>query len=77
MSHYLSFVFVAGYFTLMPSLAHAYIDPGSGSMFLQLAIAAIAGGLFTLKIYWQRLKNFLGLGQKPSEVDPLKPDDKS
>ena len=38
--------------------AHAYIDPGAGSMFLQLLVAAVAGGLWTLKVYWRRLKEF-------------------
>lgn len=48
--------------------AHAYIDPGAGSMFLQLVVAAIAGGLWTLKVYWQRLKGFF-TRVSPSEGD--------
>ncbi|MCH7937535.1 MAG: hypothetical protein IH994_10680 [Proteobacteria bacterium] len=48
--------------------AQAYIDPGSGSMFLQLLVAAIAGGLWTLKAYWQRLKVFF-TRVRPSEED--------
>jgi drug/metabolite transporter (DMT)-like permease len=62
---------------IAPSTAHAYIDPGSGSMFLQLLIAAIAGGLFTLKIYWQRLKDRFGFGRKPGESGTENSNDKS
>ncbi len=48
--------------------AQAYIDPGSGSMFLQLLVAAIAGGLWTLKVYWRRLMGFF-TRVRPSEGD--------
>jgi hypothetical protein len=36
--------------------AYAYLDPGNGSLIIQSAIAAIAGGLFVLKTYWYKLK---------------------
>ena len=35
--------------------AHAYIDAGSGSYMLQMAMASILAVVFTLKLYWQRL----------------------
>lgn len=44
---------------LVPNLAHAYIDPGTGSMALQLLMAGILGALFTIKSYWNELKSFL------------------
>jgi hypothetical protein len=34
---------------LMPSAAHAYIDPISGSVFLQALIAVGLGGLLSIK----------------------------
>ena len=37
-------------------LAHAYLDPGTGSFFLQMLIGAIAGGFVTIKLYWTKLK---------------------
>jgi hypothetical protein len=50
--------FAAG--LLFPTTAlGAYLDPGSGSFFLQLLIATIAGGLLTLKIYWKNIKAFI------------------
>lgn len=39
--------------------AYAYLDPGTGSYFFQLIIAAILGGLFAIKLSWHRIKNFL------------------
>jgi hypothetical protein len=38
---------------LFPKSAHAYVDPGSGSYMLQLAIGALIGGLFALKLFWK------------------------
>ena len=38
---------------------HAYFDPGTGSMALQLLMASILGFLFTLKTYWGKFKGFL------------------
>jgi len=35
--------------------AHAYIDPGSGSYIIQVMIAAVLGGLYSLKLFWRRL----------------------
>jgi hypothetical protein len=32
-----------------------YLDPGSGSFFLQLLLASIVGALFVFKSYWRRL----------------------
>lgn len=44
---------------IFPFPAHAYLDPGTGSMIIQLLIGAIVGGLVTLKIYWGKLKGFI------------------
>ncbi|MGO9139576.1 MAG: hypothetical protein ACLQBC_18175 [Syntrophales bacterium] len=38
--------------------AFAYLDPGTGSYVFQVSIAAFLGGLFTIKIYWQKIKDF-------------------
>ena len=37
------------------SAAHAYIDPGLGSIILQGIIGTIAAVSFTVKIYWQKI----------------------
>ena len=36
--------------------AHAYIDPSTGSYILQLVLAGLLGALFTLKIFWKKIK---------------------
>jgi len=42
---------------IFPINAYAYLDPGTGSFFFQLIIAAILGGLFTLKLFWVKIKS--------------------
>jgi len=38
--------------------AHAYIDPSSGSMILQMAMASVMAVAFSIKLFWQRIKFF-------------------
>ena len=38
--------------------AMAYIDPGSGSMILQVILAGILGSLFAIKVFWQKITAF-------------------
>lgn len=35
--------------------AHAYIDPGSGSLLLQAILGGLAGLAVLVKMYWHRL----------------------
>jgi hypothetical protein len=39
--------------------AFAYLDPGTGSYIFQVLVAAVIGGLFTIKIYWRKIKDFV------------------
>jgi len=43
---------------LIPSSAQAYLDPGSGSILIQLLIAFVTGAIFIIKLYWQRIRSF-------------------
>ncbi len=45
---------------LAAPVAHAYIDPGTGSYILQIALAFFLGALFALKMFWKNVKAFLG-----------------
>ena len=36
--------------------AEAYLDPGTGSMVLQLVLGGVVGALALGKLYWRRLK---------------------
>jgi flagellar biosynthesis protein FliQ len=38
--------------------AYAYIDPGTGSYFLQMTIAGLLAGLFTMKLFMNKIKTF-------------------
>ena len=55
-------VFIIAFFSLfflvIPD-AYAYLDPGTGSMILQIVIATFISMLFTLKIFWKRIVAFL------------------
>lgn len=44
---------------LLSGNAHAYLDPGTGSILLQGLIGGIAGALFVLRLYWGKLKTLL------------------
>ena len=48
------FMFIAA--TASAQDAFAYIDPGSGSILLQLILGGVAGALVVVKMYWQRFK---------------------
>ena len=45
------------------SPAYAYLDAGTGTMLLQVLVGGVAGALVIGKLYWHRLKQFLGIGQ--------------
>jgi hypothetical protein len=38
--------------------AHAYLDPGTGSILVQSLLAGIAGAVAVISLYWQRVKAF-------------------
>lgn len=38
--------------------ALAYVDPGTGSLMFQLLIAGIAGAIFSIKLFWKKIKAF-------------------
>ena len=38
--------------------AFAYLDPGTGSYIFQVLVVVFIGGLYTIKTYWQKIKDF-------------------
>lgn len=59
---------------VVTSSAHAYVDPGSGSMLLQVLLGGVAGVIILIKWYWQRfLALFRGEKKEPElpETPPL------
>lgn len=61
-------IFIAGllviYAYVFATPLYAYLDPGTGSFLFQLLIGAVVGGIFVIKSYWLRLKNWIS-GTKP------------
>lgn len=45
---------ILGQFSI--SNAFAYIDPGSGSMIVQMLIGTLVGAGIAVKLYWQKIK---------------------
>ena len=41
--------------------AHAYLDPGSGSLVLQVLLGGVAGVLLVLKLFWHRILAIFGI----------------
>lgn len=46
----------------------AYLDPGTGSLVLQVLLAALLGCGFTIKLFWHKIITFFGFlgGKKTS-----------
>lgn len=55
---YLKLISLSLLICIFHTSAHAYIDPGVGSIILQAIIGAIAAMSLTIKIYWQKIKSF-------------------
>ncbi|HEX9789864.1 MAG TPA: hypothetical protein VGA60_04315 [Kiloniellales bacterium] len=50
----------------------AYLDPGTGSMIVQLLLGGVAGALMIGKLYWQKIKGFFG---RPRPARPAESQD--
>ena len=46
------------YFFFICSEAHAYLDPGTGSIIIQAILGAIAAFFTSIAIYWEKVKSF-------------------
>ena len=49
---------------LAPSSAFAYLDPGSIGYVFQLVGVGFLGGLYMIKMYWGRIRDFLRRDKK-------------
>ena len=54
----------------------AYLDPGSGSILIQILIAALLGIAVAVRASWSRIKKLFGKGQADEQTDD-DADDKS
>jgi len=51
-----------------------YLDPGSGSFLIQLAIAALLGLGVAIRAYWSTIKKWFGARSKTDEDDDESPE---
>lgn len=63
-------IWLAVQLTIVSASAHAYLDPGTGSILVQSLLAGIAGAAAVLSLYWQRLKTFFTNMRKPPHDTP-------
>jgi Mg2+/Co2+ transporter CorB len=47
---------VVVFLSTIPS-AYAYLDPGTGSMLLQVLIGGMAATLLSIKVFWKKIKD--------------------
>ena len=66
-------------YLITTSPAFAYIDPGSGSVLVQMVVAGIVSILVAIKMYWYRLKaavfRMLGIKREPTSISDDEDDD--
>ena len=70
----------AAFFTVLFALlaapsAYAYLDPASGSMFLQLLLGGVAAVGVAVKLFWHKILAFFGVGGKDGEAGDDPADD--
>ena len=59
--------------SISPSVAFAYIDPGTGGLLLQLLLGGIGGAIVVFKVYWRNVRDFFGFAPKEEESEITKP----
>ena len=63
-------------FTSVLEKATLYLDPGTGSLLIQLLVAALLGGGLFIRSQWAKIKGlFGGSAGEESETDDLVDDD--
>ncbi len=66
---HLSFISKLGVFLVSMKALFAYLDPGSGSLIVQLLIAVVVGILATFRFWKSRLLSLFGIRQETKEED--------
>jgi len=56
------------FFGMTSSQAQAYLDPGTGSMILQVILGGFAGLALAGRLYWHRFRSMIGMAPTESRV---------
>ena len=57
------------FFVLLEAPVEAYLDPGSGSMLLQVLLGGFAGIAVITKLYWNRVTSLFNWKGAPKDSD--------
>ena len=68
----LKFLFLIFSLIAYTSPAYAYLDPGTGSMLVQVLIGGVAVVMSFLSLYWQKVKAFFS--KEESDTDTAEED---
>jgi hypothetical protein len=67
------FLLGLGVFLFLSTPAHAYLDPGSGSMVLQVLLGGVAAVAVVVKLMWHRILTILRIRKE----DPVQEENES
>jgi hypothetical protein len=62
-------IFIAILLLLVLSDTEAYLDPGTGSMLLQVILGGVAAVGVAIKLYWHKLRAAFGVAKKEEPED--------
>jgi len=62
-------IFTTVFLLLIFTDAFAYLDPGTGSMLLQVILGGIAAVGVAVKLYWHKLRAAVGMAKKKDTED--------
>jgi hypothetical protein len=54
---------------ILSTIVLAYLDPGSGSMLVQLLVGGVAAVAVSAKLYWHRILTLLRIRKDEPELD--------
>jgi hypothetical protein len=54
---------------MLPRIVFAYLDPGTGSMLVQLVVGGVAAAAVAAKLYWHRILRLLRIRKDEPELD--------
>ena len=63
------YLFIALFLLGLAQPAFAYLDPGTGSMMLQVILGGIAAVGVALKLFWHKIRLALGFSRKAATED--------